>query len=182
MSYPQNGGVPGRGVSLQKLFFPHLFDAKGGESKERNSKMPLLEQAQRFFAALNAHDLNTAVAMLSPSANIRTPLGSFTGGEAYREWILMHFRALPDFTHEIRGMTAESNQTLAFELHATGTMTGPLALSDGDLSPTGRTIDISAADFWQFENGLIVEYHLYFDRRDFFNQLGLPIPEGDTKE
>jgi ketosteroid isomerase-like protein len=48
-------------------------------------------------------------------------------------------------------------------------------LPSSDAARTGRAIDISAADFWQFENGLIVEYHLYVDRFDFFGQLGLPI-------
>jgi predicted ester cyclase len=138
--------------------------------------MSLLAQAEHFFAALNAHDLDEVAAAIAPSANIRTPIGSFTGGEAYREWILMHFRAMPDFTHEIRGIAVESDQALAFELHATGTMTGPLAMPNGDLPPTGRSIDISASDFWRFENGLIVEYHLYFDRLDFFGQLGLTPP------
>ena len=87
----------------------------------------------------------------------------------------MHFQAMPDFTHEIRGITVESNQSLAFELHATGTMTGSLVMSGNELSPTGRTINISASDFWQFENGLIVEYRLYFDRLDFFQQLGIDL-------
>ncbi|WP_309731578.1 nuclear transport factor 2 family protein [Chamaesiphon sp. OTE_75_metabat_556] len=136
--------------------------------------MSLLNLASDFFTALNAHDLDKVAAAISPVANIHTPIGSFVGGEAYREWMLMHFRAMPDFTHEIRGMAVESSATLAFELHATGTMTGSLALPSGDALPTGRAIDISAADFWQFENGLIVEYHLYFDRLDFFGQLGLP--------
>lgn len=135
--------------------------------------MSLLKQAERFFTALNAQELDEAVAMISPSANIHTPIGSFTGNEAYREWIQMHFRAMPDFTHEIRGIAVESDQTIAFELHATGTMTGPLEMPGGDVPPTGRTIDVSAADFWRFEDGLIVEYHLYFDRLDFFGQLGL---------
>lgn len=136
--------------------------------------MSLLKQAERFFRALNAHNLDEVVAMISPSANISTPLGSFTGGEAYQEWIMMHFRAMPDFTHEIRGMAVESDQVIAFELHATGTMTGPLAMPNGDVPPTGRTIDVSAADFWQFENGLIVEYQLYFNLLDFLEQLGIP--------
>jgi hypothetical protein len=65
--------------------------------------MSLLNQAQQFFAALNAHDLDTAVSMISPSANIRSPIGSFVGGEAYREWMAMQFRALPHFTHERHG-------------------------------------------------------------------------------
>lgn len=136
--------------------------------------MSLLALARRFFTNLNAHNLDKVAAAIAPSAQIHTPIGSFVGGEAYREWMEMHFRAMPNFTHEIRGMAAESGQTLAFELHATGTMTGPLALPGGDAAPTGRTIDISASDFWRFKDGLIVEYHLYFDRLEFFTQLGLP--------
>jgi steroid delta-isomerase-like uncharacterized protein len=135
--------------------------------------MPLLEQARRFFAALNAQNLDEVVAMIAPRADIRTPIGSFTGGEAYREWMAMQFRAMPDFFHEIRGLAAETKQTLAFELHATGTFTGALTMPDRDLAPTGRRIDVSAADFWRFENEQIVEYHLYFDRADFFEQLGV---------
>jgi hypothetical protein len=73
-------------------------------------------------------------------------------------------------------MAAESEQTLAFELHAFGTMTGPLTMPGGDFAPMGRKIDISAVDFWRFDNRLIVEYHLYFDRLDFFGQLGLTPP------
>lgn len=138
--------------------------------------MALLDQARRFFSALNAHDMDTVVSMFSPSANIRSPIGSFVGGEAYREWMEMHFRAMPDFTHEIRGLAAESDDTLAFELHAFGTMTGPLAMPGGDLAPTGRSVDNSAVDFWRFEDGLIVEYHLYFDGLEFFRQLGLTPP------
>jgi steroid delta-isomerase-like uncharacterized protein len=136
--------------------------------------MSLLDQAKEFFAALNAKDMDRVVSMISPSAEVYSPIGSFTGGEAYREWMQMHFRAIPDFTHEIRGLAVESGQTLAFELHATGTMTGPLATPKGDVPPTGKTVDVSAADFWRFdEDRRIVEYHLYFNLLDFLGQLGL---------
>lgn len=126
--------------------------------------MPLLEQARRFFDALNAQDLDTVASMIAPTADIRTPIGAFTGGEAYRDWIAMHFRALPDFVQEIRGFAAGEGQTLAFELHASGSFSGPPALPGGDMAPTGRRIDISAVDFWQFD----------VDRLDFLDQLGLP--------
>jgi predicted ester cyclase len=139
--------------------------------------MPLIEQVHRFFVALNAKDKDTVVAMFTPPAQIRSPIGSFTGGEAYWDWMLMHWRALPDFTHEIRGLAVESGDTVAFELHAFGTMTGPLALPGGDAAPTGRRIDIPAADFWRFEDGLIAEYHLYFDGVEFFRQLGINQPQ-----
>lgn len=37
--------------------------------------MSLLAQAEHFFAALNAHDLDEVVAAIAPSVNIRTPIG-----------------------------------------------------------------------------------------------------------
>jgi hypothetical protein len=85
------------------------------------------------------------VAMISPAADVRTPIGPFTGGEAYRDWISAQFRAMPDFTHEIRGITVESDD---------------------------RKIEMAGADFWGFEAGVIVDYNLYFDRFDFLTQLG----------
>lgn len=134
--------------------------------------MSLIKQAEQFFTALNAQDLDTVVTMISRSAEIRTPIGSFTGGEAYREWISTQFRAIPDFTHEIRGITVESDHMVAFELRAFGTHTGPMALPGGEVPATGRKIDMVGADFWRFEDGLIVEYNLYFDRFEFLTQLG----------
>jgi predicted ester cyclase len=118
-------------------------------------------------------DLDTAVAMISPSADIRTPMGAFTGGKAYREWIPEHFRAFPDMRHEIRGVTAESDRTLAFEWRATGTFAAPLLMPGGEVPPNGKTIDLPGAEFWRVEGGLIVIDHLYFDRLEFLQQLGL---------
>jgi steroid delta-isomerase-like uncharacterized protein len=137
--------------------------------------MSLLKQAEGHFEALNAMDLDAAVAMISPSADIRTPMGAFTGGTAYGEWISRLFRALPDMCHEIRGIAVEEGQTLAFEWYTTGTFTGPLAMPGGDVPPTGKTIDVTGADFWRFEGGLIVAYHLYFDHLELLRQLG-PAP------
>lgn len=138
----------------------------------------LLDRARAFFAALNAHDMDQVVAMLDPAVAVQTPIGAFTGNEAYRDWMLMHFRALPDFTHEIRGLAAEQGDVLAFELHAFGTFTGPLALPGGDADPTGRRIDMPAVDVWRFAGDRVVDYRLYFDRVDFFTQLGLPVTAG----
>jgi predicted ester cyclase len=137
--------------------------------------MTLLDQARQFFTALNAQDMDAVVAMLDPQVAVQTPIGTFTGNEAYRDWMLMHFRALPDFTHEIRGLAAESVDTVAFELHAFGTFSGPLALPGGEAAPTGRRVDVPAIDIWRFAGGRVIDYHLYFDRVEFFTQLGLPM-------
>ena len=93
---------------------------------QTSTHMSLLKQAERLFTALNTMDLDTAVAMIRPLVDIRMPMGAFTWGKAYREWISEHFRAFPDMHHEIRGITLESDRTLTFEWRATGTFTAPL--------------------------------------------------------
>jgi len=48
----------------------------------------------------------------------------------------------------------------------------PDGSASGEVPATGRKIDMCGADFWRFEDGLIVQYNLYFDRFDFLTQLG----------
>jgi SnoaL-like polyketide cyclase len=75
--------------------------------------------------------------------------------------------------HEIRGITVESDRTLAFEWRATGTFTAPMVTPGGGVPPTGKTIDLPGAEFCRVEGGLIVVDRLYFDRLEFLQQLGL---------
>jgi predicted ester cyclase len=136
--------------------------------------MSLFEQAEKFFAAMNAKDFDTMLSMLSPTCETRTPQGNFTGREEYRQWIAGLMRAVPDLTHELKGMRVESNDMLGFELHAFGTMTGPLAMPGGDVPPTGRHMDVGGTDFWRFNSGGLIEmYHLSFDQAEFVRQLGI---------
>ena len=138
--------------------------------------MSLYEQAEKFFAAMNAKDFDTMVLMLSPTCEIRTPQGNFTGRDEYRAWISGLMRAVPNLTHELNGIKVESGDTVAFELHAFGDMTGPLGTPDGDIPPTGRHMDVGGTDFWRFENGLVQQYHLSFDQLEFLTQLGINQP------
>jgi predicted ester cyclase len=138
--------------------------------------MALIERAERLFAALNSGDVDAAVAMVSPSAEIRIPSGPIAGAEGYRAWLETLFRAIPDMHHQIQGLVGESEQTIGFEYRVTGTFSGPLATPGGDAPPTGNAIDMIGADFWKFEGDLIVAYDVYYDQLEFFRQLGLTPP------
>jgi N-acetylglucosamine kinase-like BadF-type ATPase len=127
-------------------------------------RLSLLERAQRLHTALNAMDLNTAVAMINPSAKIRTPMRSLTGGEAYREWISQHFRAFPDMRHEIRGLAAESNQTIGFEWRATGTFARLSRLPRATFPRTARPL-ISLAQYDNLAALRILEQEAQQQRR-----------------
>jgi len=136
--------------------------------------MTLFEKAQEFFAAMNAKDFDKMVSMLSPTCVTHTPQGNFTVREEYRAWIVGLMRAVPDLTHELKGMSVESGDMVGFELHAFGTMTGPFVLPDIEIPPTGRHMDVGGTDFWRFNgDGLIEQYHLSFDQTEFIRQLGI---------
>jgi steroid delta-isomerase-like uncharacterized protein len=136
--------------------------------------MYLIQRAERHFTAIDAMDLDAAAAMISPTADVRTPMGAFTGREAFRAWLSGLCRTLPDMRHVIRGLAVEWGQTLAFEWRLAGTFAGPLRMPGEAVPPTGKRLDIPGSAFWQFEGGLIVAYHVYFDQLEFLRQLGVP--------
>jgi predicted ester cyclase len=50
---------------------------------------------------------------------------------------------------------------------------GPLRGPDGDLSPSGRTVDLPFADFARISDHRIVKYRTYYDQIALLTQLGL---------
>ena len=131
----------------------------------------------RLFTALNYNGLGYGGRYDQPVSRDTHANGTHSPVEKPTASLFQkHFRAFPDMHHEIQGITVESERTLAFEWRATGTFTAPLATPGGEVPPNGKTIDLSGADFWQVEGGLIVIYHVYFDRLEFLRQLGLTSP------
>jgi ketosteroid isomerase-like protein len=57
------------------------------------------------------------------------------------------------------------------------THTGPLAGPDGDVEPTGASVDLRFADISRVQDGKIAAYHTYYEQPRLLTQLGL-IDEG----
>ena len=112
--------------------------------------MPLTDKACSRFGAINALDLDAAVAMISPSVDIRTPLGVCIGGDAYRDWSSGLHGASPDLRHRIAGIVAKQGPTLVFESRVTDTFVGRLKTPAGDVPLTGRAIELPTGDLWRF--------------------------------
>ena len=55
--------------------------------------------------------------------------------------------------------SVDCGETVAVEGRFIGTHTGPLATDDGDVAPTGATVDLRFADFSRVRDGKIVAYH-----------------------
>lgn len=69
--------------------------------------------------------------------------------------------------------SCEADDTVIVEVRFVGTFTGPLATDDGDLEPTGASVDLRFADFSRVRDGVIISYHTYYDQLGLLTQLGL---------
>jgi steroid delta-isomerase-like uncharacterized protein len=79
--------------------------------------------------------------------------------------------AFPDLKHEL--VTAiEEGDAIASEWRVTGTHMGPLSGPDGEISPTGRRIDLKLAEFVWISDGRIVRSVSYWDNAAMAAQLG----------
>jgi len=43
----------------------------------------------------------------------------------------------------------------------------------GEVTATGRTVDALFGGIYEFEEGKILSFHLYFDQAELFTQLGI---------
>jgi heme-degrading monooxygenase HmoA/predicted ester cyclase len=55
----------------------------------------------------------------------------------------------------------------------TGTHTGTLRGPAGEIAATGRTVDAPFCGIYEFEEGKITSFHLYFDQMELLGQLGI---------
>lgn len=157
-------------------------DAPAGESSpvaahalSRAEQVAVIEQR---LAATNTRDWDSWEALHTPDA-IRTapeldePLH---GAPAMRAAIEVLSVAFPDYHLQLRQAIGEG-QWLSVRLHTTGTMTGPLMLSDGTLVPaTGQPIDQDWSALVRFEGDRIAQFDEYYDQLTLMMQLGLLAP------
>lgn len=130
------------------------------------------------LAATNAHDWDTWQALHTPDALRTAPEleQPIEGALAMRAAIEALSTAFPDYRLELRQAFGQG-EWLAIRLHTTGTMTGPLSLSDGTLvPPTGQPIDQDWAALVRFQGDRIAEFHEFYDQLLLMEQLGLVTP------
>lgn len=139
------------------------------------------EWAQKWWDAWNAYDVDGIVALVSPDIVYEDPsmLGNhIRGRDEFRAFITMFFRAFPDAKFEQSewpiyaalegiGVAAPWRVTATF----TGDMRGgpsPLALA-----PTGRRVDITGVDLYEFRDGQLWKWTSVVNALDMAEQLGI---------
>jgi ketosteroid isomerase-like protein len=128
---------------------------------------------QEFYDRFGDGDLDAAVAVFAKGVRINDPgLGAVTGLEALRNYLEGLKGPVPD-ARAIVERVFEVGDTVIVEGRFTGPNSGPLPGPDGDLSPSGRTVDLPFADFARISDHRIVEYRTYYDQVALLTQLGL---------
>jgi steroid delta-isomerase-like uncharacterized protein len=135
--------------------------------------------ASQFYESFAAGDIDSALEVFADNLEMVDPgMGTVVGLPPFREYLEGFKRAMPDARAVISQMY-EANDTIIVESRLLGTHTGPMAGPDGDIEPSGRTIDLPFADFSRIQDGQILAYHTYYDQVSLMTQLGLmPEPFG----
>ena len=98
-------------------------------------------------------------------------MGTVHGLAPFREYLETLKRAVPDARALVEAMY-EAGEAVIVEGRFLGTHTGPLAGSDGDIEPTGASVDLRFADVSRVRGGKI-SYHTYYDQLRLLTQSGV---------
>jgi glyoxylase-like metal-dependent hydrolase (beta-lactamase superfamily II)/predicted ester cyclase len=139
------------------------------------------EIARRYFAALDAHDLDAALALWEPGALDRFPgQRELTAPHGIRAYFGDLFTAFPDFRLRVDELTTYRDRT-AVRWTASGTFAGPGRFEG--FAPNGARIELQGCDVVRVSGERIVGNDAYMDSGALARQLGfLPEPGSPTQE
>ena len=151
-----------RAVEEYKLVFSSVRDGDTRSLIERDIELWNARDREGWLAGLDLHRLNIAA-----PGGIR-----LTGREAAETIWNMYHDAFPDNRLQITAIHADDRGGI-HEGRATGTHTGTLRGPAGEIAPTGRKAEINFCGVYEFEEGKITSFHLYFDQAEMLRQLGI---------
>ena len=138
--------------------------------------MAARDTVKKFADAVNSHDLEAALGMFAPDAEIHDPgtPEAIKGTEAIRQNLGSWLQAFPDLKYEVVEPILSEGNNVGFQVRLSGTHTGDLVGPQGTVPPTNNRIQFSGMGFWQLNSqGLIGEERRYYDTAGLMGQLGL---------
>jgi steroid delta-isomerase-like uncharacterized protein len=134
--------------------------------------MNTLAVAQRYFDAWIHRDADGIIDIFTDDGTYSDPTaGQGLGKEATADYARALWDAFPDLTFEVISKAQTGSTTVAAQWVMRGTNTGSLQ----GLPPTGRSVEVSGADFIQIEGEKVRSVQGYFDSRAVPDQLGLQV-------
>jgi glyoxylase-like metal-dependent hydrolase (beta-lactamase superfamily II)/ketosteroid isomerase-like protein len=136
--------------------------------------------ARRYFAAIDARDLEEAVSLWAHGGreNVRGQV-DVLAPEGVRAFIGDLLGAVPDLSMRVVSTTAEADRC-GVHWRATGTFAGPGHF--GDIAPTGNPIELEGFDLITVRDGLIQNNDAFTDSMTFARQIGMMPAQGSGAE
>lgn len=136
--------------------------------------------ARKYFEAINAHDLDAAVALWAVGGreNVRGQV-DVTAPEGVRAFVGDLVAAMPDLRFELVRTTSEGDRC-GVQWRLTGTFLGPGSLNG--VSPTGHPLTLEGFDLLTVRNGLVQQNDAFTDTMEAPRQIGLMPARGSAAE
>jgi glyoxylase-like metal-dependent hydrolase (beta-lactamase superfamily II)/predicted ester cyclase len=149
-------------------------------SGSKSSKAGPEGVTRRYFEAIDARDLDTAVSLWAAGGreNVRGRV-DVLAPEGIREFIGELIGALPDLSMEIVSTTSEEDRC-GVHWRMTGTFAGPGSF--GGVAPTGNPVVLEGFDLITVRDGLIESNDAFTDSMTFARQIGMMPPQGSAAE
>lgn len=142
------------------------------------SRQDLITAARASAEAYGEKDWNAVRETLAPDviydevATHRKAEGIDQVLDVWRGWA----KAMPDSRATFEDAFVDGD-TVVLGLTWRGTHTGPLPLPDGELAPTGKSIEMRACQVVRVLDGKTVSIRQYFDMLTLLSQLGVAAAE-----
>jgi predicted ester cyclase len=151
-----------RSVEEYQLAFSSVREGDTRSLIERNIELWNARDREGWLAAADLHRLE-----------IEAPGGLRLLGRDAAEtvWAVWN-QAFPDNRLGITAIHADDRGGV-HEGRFTGTHTGTLRSPAGEIAPTSRTVDAPFCGVYEFDEGKITNFHLFFDQMELLTQLGL---------
>ena len=136
--------------------------------------------ARQYFEAINAHDLDAAVALWAVGGreHVRGQV-DVAAPEGVRMFIGDMLAAMPDLRFELLSTTS-SGERCGVQWRLTGTFTGPGSFNG--IAPTGHPLTLEGFDLLSVRNGLVQSNDAFSDTTTFARQIGMLPPLGSPAE
>jgi len=133
----------------------------------------LATQYRKFIDAFNARDHDTIDSLVADKLDFKVPGGITVKTKAeLRAFDESWVKAFPDSKITVEELVV-SGSTVFARGTASGTHTGPLQTSMGEVGPTGRKTSGSWLEVARYEGDLYTGGELIYDRMEMAEQLGL---------
>ena len=125
----------------------------------------------RFYELFAEDDMDGGADLFDPDCTHVMP----SGERSMDQWkaFTAAFRSALTDGHMDTHNVVEADDMVAVEARFKGTFEQPLAMSEGEIAPTGKPIDVRFADFFRVSDGKIVEHRVYWDQAELLTQLGV---------